>query len=103
MSTSNVCCGMVGLTVYTEAALLHSPQLLQLLVQQIYCLLHTLPLGHGHLAHTARYLTQEETSKLMKTKVQQVKPQSISEYSSTFRLTGSEYEPRMHKTVSCLK
>lgn len=54
MRTSNVCCGMVGLTVHTEAALFHSPQLLQLLVQQIYGLLHTLPLGHGHLAHTAR-------------------------------------------------
>lgn len=54
MFTSNVCCGMVGLTVYTEAALFHSPQLLQLLVQQIYCLLHTLPLGHRDLAHTAR-------------------------------------------------
>lgn len=43
---------MVCLTVYTEAALLHSAQLLQLLVQDVHCLLHTLPLSHRHLAHT---------------------------------------------------
>lgn len=43
---------MVCLTVYTEAALLHSTQLLQFLVQDIHCLLHALPLSHRHLAHT---------------------------------------------------
>lgn len=54
MFTADICCCMVCLTVYTEAALFHSPQLLQFLVQQIYCLLHTLPLSHRHLAHTVR-------------------------------------------------
>lgn len=44
---------MVRLTVHTEAALLHSSQLLQLLVQDVHCLLHTLPLRHRHLANTA--------------------------------------------------
>lgn len=45
---------MVCLAVHTEAALLSSTQLLQLLVQDVHSLLHTLPLGHCHLAHTAR-------------------------------------------------
>lgn len=52
MVTADIPCCMVCLTVYTEAALLHCTQLLQLLVQDVHCLLHTLPLSHRHLAHT---------------------------------------------------
>lgn len=51
--TADISCGMVRLTVHTEAALLYSSQLLQLLVQDVHCLLHTLPLRHRHLANTA--------------------------------------------------
>lgn len=54
MFTADIGCCMVGLTVYTEAALFHCPQLLQFLVEQIDRLLHTLPLSHRHLAHTLR-------------------------------------------------
>ncbi|TNN85592.1 hypothetical protein EYF80_004225 [Liparis tanakae] len=39
--------------VHAEVALLHSTQLLQFLVHDVHCLLHTLPLCHRHLAHTA--------------------------------------------------
>lgn len=53
MNITGISCGMVSLTVYTEAALLHGAQLLQLLVQDIHRLLHALPLRHRHLAHTA--------------------------------------------------
>lgn len=52
-TTSDIPCGVVCLTVYTEAALLHSTQLLQLFVQDVHCLLDTLSLHYGHLAHTA--------------------------------------------------
>lgn len=55
--TADIASSMIGLTVHTEAALLHSTQLLQLLVQDIHCLLHTLPLGHRHLADTAEHRT----------------------------------------------
>lgn len=76
MLTSSVCGGVVGLAVYTEAALFHGPQLLQLLVQQVHCLLHALPLGHGHLAHAAR---QSRALNGLKPKAQPAKPQSISQ------------------------
>lgn len=51
--TADISCWMVRLTVHPEAALLHSTQLLQLLVHDVHGLLHALPLCHGHLAHTA--------------------------------------------------
>lgn len=52
--TADISCCMVCLTVHTKAALLRSTQLLQLLVQDVHSLLHTLSLGHWHLAHTAQ-------------------------------------------------
>lgn len=77
-STADTSRGSIGLRVHTEAALLDGPQLLQPPVQRVDRLLHTLPLGHRHLAHTARHtthaiyndLTQEGSSEeLVKTRV----------------------------------
>lgn len=58
--TASVTSCMIRLTVHPEAALLHCTKLLQFLVKDVHCLLHTLSLCHWNLAHTGGEQDQNE-------------------------------------------